>query len=274
MHRLANTWALAKSSFALLRHDRELVWLPVLGMLGALVAVLAFAGPVFALTRADTSGDANPALGWILAGAGYLTVASVVIFFQAAVVAGAHERIEGGDPTVTSAVDGARRHLRSILAWAVIASTVSVVIDAIEERFGMAGAILGTVLDVAWRVTTFLVLPVIIVEDTGAVEGVKRSARMLRESFGERIIADVGFGLLGFLLALPALAVVALAVGVGIDVLTFVAVAAVVVYLLGLSAVISALSGIFQVVLHRQVTGRPLPPEFDPGQVSGVIRPR
>lgn len=274
MHRLRVTWSMAKGSWSLLRRDRELVWLPILGGLGAVVAAVAFAGPVFALTRANTSADANPALGWILAAAGYLTIASIVVFFQAAVVAGAHERLEGGDPTLGTALAAARRRLGAIVGWAAIASTVSLIIDAIEERFGFAGAIFGTVLDVAWRVTTFLVLPVIIVEEVGAVDGVKRSAALLKASFGERVVADVGFGLLAVVLSLPAVGLVALAAAAGVDALTAVVVVLAVLWVVALVSVVSALSGIFQTVLHRHVTGRPLPPEFAGADMASVIHRR
>ena len=273
MSRLSNTWQLAKCSWVVLRQDRELVWLPVMGLAIALVVGGIFFGPFAALVWGGDD-SSIPLAGYLLAFAGYVAVAAIMYFFQAAVVAGAHERMEGGDPTVGSAIGTARRHAPAIVGWALIASTVSIVLDQLQERFGFLGAIMASILDVAWRVTTFLVLPVVVVEGTGPIQGVKRSGSLLKATWGERIFADVGFGLLGMLLFLPAVLVGVLAAASGVLVVAIVGIAAAVVYGLTVWAGMSALSAVYQVALHRYATDRPLPPPFDETTLSRTIRQR
>src|SRR5947208_1412206 len=64
----------------------------------------------------------------------YVAAYGIGIFFQAAVVAGATERMRGGDPTVRSALAAAGRRIGPILMWALVASTVGMLLRAIQDR--------------------------------------------------------------------------------------------------------------------------------------------
>src|SRR3954454_19043969 len=92
--------ALLSASWGMLKQDRELLWLPMLGSLAALVAAgLLFVSGWFlgcALGGTDHHSWAG-SLGGLFA-AGAATVAG--IYFQAALVIGANERADGGDPTL------------------------------------------------------------------------------------------------------------------------------------------------------------------------------
>ncbi len=108
MGRIRNTFTLARTSWHVLQKDRELLALPVLSFLGALAALLVFALPgFFALettTTATGDGYAMTPLSSILFVLAGVSVAIISVFFTGALVAGAHERMSGGDPTVTSAI--------------------------------------------------------------------------------------------------------------------------------------------------------------------------
>ena len=63
----------------------------------------------------------------------------------------------------------------------------------------------------AWSVATFLVVPVLVVEKVGPLDAIKRSASLLRKTWGEQLVGNFGIGLVFGLLVL----LVVLLLGVG-----------------------------------------------------------
>lgn len=271
--RIRNAWSLAKSSWQVLQHDRELAWLPVLATVAGLAVGALFFGPVLAMLGGGGQDNAIPATGYVLLFIGYVAVSSVIYLGRAAVVHGANVRMEGGDPTVGTSLRGASAHWPAVVGFAAIAVTVGLVLDALEEQGGIAGAIASFVGGAAWRLLTYLVLPVVVLEGVGTVAGIKGSSSLVKRTWGEQVTANVGFGLLGFLLVAPAVALAVALAGLGTAV-AVAAFAAVAVWAVVVFATVSALEGIFQTALYRQVTGRSIPAEFDARQLSGVVRRR
>ena len=246
MGRIGNSIALAKASWEVLKADKELMLLPVISMVATVIAVATFFIPLLAT-------DAGGASLLVLA-ALYFVLAYITIFFNAALISAAHERLEGGDPTVRSALAGAASRAGRILPWAIISAVVSVILKAIEERAGFLGSIVVSLVGMAWGVVTFLVLPIIVIEGMGAVAAVKRSVNLFRRTWGENLGAQVGLGLVGFLAAIPGVALILAGVGVGgAGFLPLLALG--VVWMVLVAVVMSALSGIFQTALYHFAAG-------------------
>jgi hypothetical protein len=253
MGRIRRTFELAKASWEVLKQDKELVLLPVLSLLATLAVAATFLIPI--VTGGDAAAFEDPGTTeYVLLGIAYLVLAFITIFFNAALVHAANERMEGGDPTIGSALAGAMSRVHRILPWAIVSATVSIILQAIEERAGTIGRVVSGLAGLAWSLVTFLVLPVLVIEDIGVVEGVKRSGSMFKRTWGENVAAQVGFGLLGFLAALPAVLMVVAGFAVG-EVAGIVMLVAAVVWILLVTMVISALSGIFQTALYRYANG-------------------
>src|SRR5262245_1372331 len=112
--------ALAKAAWAVLRQDKELAILPVLSFAAFLVIAALFALPLVAIaggTSDGVSATSNAAV-WILGAVAYFVVTYAMIFFNAAIVCGADERLRGGDPSLGSALRGARERAGALLPWA------------------------------------------------------------------------------------------------------------------------------------------------------------
>jgi hypothetical protein len=180
----------------------------------------------------------------------YVALAYVTIFFNAALVSAAHERLNGGDPTLGSALAGARARAGKILPWAIVSATVSVILRAIEERAGALGQIVAGLAGVAWAVVTFLVLPVIVIEGVGVTDAIKKSGEMFRRTWGENLAAQVGFALLGFVAVLPGIALIIVSAFVGGGVLVAGLVVGVL-WMIGVAVVLSAMSVVFQTALYH-----------------------
>lgn len=264
--RISNAWSLAKSSWAVLQKDRELAWLPVIGGVAALAVAVVIFGPVLAMLGGGGDDNAVPPAGYILAFLGYVAVATVFTLSRAAVIHGANLRMEGGDPTVGGSLRGASAHWPAVAGFAAISVTVGLVLQAIRENGGIVGAIVSWIGDVAWGVLTYLVLPVIVIEGSGTVEGIRGSSSLVKRTWGEQVTANVGFGLLNLVLVLPAIALVFVGGSLG-TAGAVITVPIAVVWFVAVSAVVATLTGIFQTALYRQATGRTVPAEFDATQL-------
>jgi len=246
---------LARASWEVLKADKELIALPVLSLAATAVAAGSFLVPMMLVGRADT--DQNPA--WVmlpLAFAAYLVLAYITIFFNAALVHAANQRLEGGDPTIGSALRGAGQRAGRLLPWALLSATVSALLRAVEGRGGAIGKVVSGIAGIAWSLVTFLVIPVLVMEDVRVGDALRRSAALFRATWGENIAARVGFGLLGFLLMLPGIAAVAGAFALADTPNPFL-IGLGVLWILVVAMVLSALSGIFQTALYRHAAGLP-----------------
>lgn len=274
MGRVANTWRLTKTSWSLLKQDRELLWLPVLSMLTILAIVAAAAVVGFVTGSFDADGGAESLGGSALVlGLVFAFVATAtVVFFEGALVAGAHERMTGGDPTVRSAMSKAASRLPSLLGWALITMTVGLVLRFLRERLGWLGQMLTFLAEAAWGVATYLVVPAIIIDDFRSFAGVKQSMSLVKRTWGENLISQAGFGLLGFVLALPvvlvAVLIAALVPGVGTVVGIVVGVAGV----LAISVVIGALGQYFKTALYEYATDGVAHGGYDIDQMRASFR--
>ena len=263
MGRIRNSIELFKSSWEVLRHDKELIALPVISGIASLLTVALFAYPVWqSLTIVETAGsssvEGSPVTA-VLVALAYFILAFVTIFFNAALVHASNERMDGGDPNIATAINGAASRIRRILPWALLSATVSQIIRAIQNRGGIAGSILGFLGGIAWAAATFLVLPILVIENVGPIDAVKRSAGLLRTAWGEGLAGHAGLGLIGFVATRPFVAVGALGVYAQTAAVTIPAIVVAGVGVLLVVIVVSALSVVFQTALYRFATAQIVP---------------
>jgi hypothetical protein len=276
MRRISNSIALAKSSWAVLATDKELALIPVLSFLATLaVMALAGGGVYFSLTEKvtqpgnSTSLQATP-LTYVVGALGYLAITFVVTYFAAVLVSGAHQRLTGGNPTLGTAFAQASSRLGPILAWSLLTGTVGLILQAIRSRAGFLGNLVVSLVGMAWEIVTWLAVPIVVVEGTGAVDSLQRSASLFKRTWGENLIAQAGFGVLGLLLMLPAV-VIMLLVGMAIP-LAGLAIAAL--WIAIVSVVLSALNGIYRTALYMYAAGEPATEYFSQEQLDSAFTPK
>jgi hypothetical protein len=253
--------ALFTACWKMLQQDKQLLWLPIIGFVGAVVAAVALFVPGFFLGD-GLGGDDGTRFGVYVGGIlGGFAASFVSIYFQAALIIGANMRADGYEPTVGNTLRAAGRLAGKILAWAVVTTTVGAAIRAIEQRFGPIGRILGIVAGIAWAIASYLVLPVIVVEGLGPVAAVKRSSQLLKQTWGTGLRTNVRAGLIQLaLMIIPILAIVAgifliintPALGIGLA-----AVGVIALFAIGL--VFGAINGYARTLIYRYATGRPIP---------------
>jgi hypothetical protein len=275
MGRIRRSWYLGKLSWRVLRGDRTLAAFPVITAVAAVAVFLAFGG-LIALTGIDDGGNETSLapLGWVLVVAMYLVAGIVVTFFQAALVCGANERLDGRDTTVGGAISTASRQLPAIAAWAILSTTVSLVLQAIEERAGFVGQIVVGLFGAAWRIVTFLAVPVVALEGIGPVASLKRSGTLLKQTWGENVFGQFGFGVLGFVAAIPALICIGLAALAATWAVSLPLGVIAALWLIAVSVVISAMTGIYKTALYRYAVDGTAPAGFATSDLADAFAPR
>ncbi len=279
MGRLAQSWALVKASAAVLRSDRKLLVFPLLSGACTLLVVASFLVPLAlggALARLDDG--APPPWAWPLAFVFYLSQYFVIFFFNAALVGAARIRLDGGTPTVADGLRLAASRWQDILGYAAIAATVGLVLRMIEERAGFIGRWIVGLIGVAWTVATFLAVPVLVNERLGPVDAVKRSAGLLRRTWGENLIGNIGIGLVfGLLFVAWAMLGVGLFTVLATERSLLAMAFAGVVFVLGMlliGVVQSALQGVYAAALHRYAETGSAGSGFDGALVEAAFKPR
>ena len=224
-------------------------------------------------SRILDTGELSPAgiaLGFVF----YVVAYSVAFFFNTALVGAAMIRLDGGDPTVRDGIRIAMSRLPAIIGYAIIAATVGMILRWISERAGIVGSIVAGILGFAWSVATFLVVPVLVVEQVGPIEAVKRSSAMLKKTWGEQLVGGFGIGLV-FGLIMLAVGIIGGAIIVGLAaVSTALMVVGIVALILAVGAVAlvaSALGGIYTAAVYRYATTGEAG-EFGTDALAGAFR--
>jgi hypothetical protein len=136
--------AVLRASLALFRQDRQMIWLPVLATVTAVVAFAIVAAPIgLALGRNSIGVIVALACGSVVA-----TAATVI--FNVALVFAATDRIEGRTPTISGSLAQAWGRKNVIFSWAILSAVVGTAIRMLEQRFGLIGRLIGVAGGLAW----------------------------------------------------------------------------------------------------------------------------
>ena len=219
---IGRSWQLYKVCWKVLLHDKELLVFPLISTIALIltIAVIFGSGMVF---RAADSVEGGLVLGpadFAIMGVFYFINYFIIIYFNAALIGAARIRLHGGDPNVWDGFRAANSNLRGIIGWALISAVVSLIFYALEKAasnrggFGAIALMITTwVLRGAWSVFTYLVIPVLVIEGVGPIEAIKRSAALLRKTWGEQLVSRFGFDLMVIIVGLP-IVLVAVAIGI------------------------------------------------------------
>lgn len=280
------SWALFKASVEVLKRDRELLWFPVISSVAAILVTVTFLVPlgVWAAGNPETGGDGQiPNAFYAGLFAFYVVQYFVIFFFNTALVGAALARFDGRDPTLGDGLRIAGDRAGAIFGYAIIASTVGLLLRAIEERVGLVGKIVIGLLGATWTVASFLVVPVLATRNTGPVDAVKESVTLLKRSWGENISGQLGFGLI-FALIYVGLAGIFLLGGFSLAGLSgnpeqmsapLVVLAIIGIACLLLVAVVqAALKGIYSAALYRHAAGVGPTTGFSEGLMAGAFKTR
>lgn len=204
--------SLVGKSAKLLRSDGSLILFPFISGAATVVLIALLWGPAlgFGIVEISTTeqGDSINVAGWILLAVSTYLATSVAVFFNVALASCVARSLEGENTTLSQGLSVAKSRLPQILQWAFIATVVSMIIRAIQERAGFLGAIIGAIGGVAWNLATLFVIPVLALEGLGPIAALKTSAQTFKARWGEGLTGNALIGLLTALGVFVAMALI------------------------------------------------------------------
>ena len=271
MSTFSRSWNLVKAAWGVLRDDKELIIFPIVSAIAAILVTIAFAVPEFLLYSAG----GNEVLGYVLLFLFYLVQYTVIIFANSALVGAALIRLRGGNPTLCDGFQIAFSRFGTIVGYALIAATVGIILQALSRR-GALGDIVRALIGLAWHLATYLVVPVLVVENVGPIAAVKRSASLLKRTWGEQIVGGAGMGLVFFLLFLLATALAGAGIFLGVSLnSTALIVACIVAGILAyivLALLSSTLGSIYSAAVYRYAAEGEMSKQFAPELIRNTFR--
>ena len=140
-------------------------------------------------------------LDWIFTFILYLGLAFIATFTKVCITYTTKVRFEGGDATFGESLRFAFSRLLQILGWALVRATVGLILTALRqlaEKFGAIGKIvirtIEGMLGGLWEILTAFVVPAMVYEGVGPIDGFKASAGLFKKTWGESLVKQIGFG--------------------------------------------------------------------------------
>ena len=249
--KLAAGFDLAKTCWAVLRSEPQLLLVPVMTLLaGAAVLV-----PLFLIAGGPVDPSGHRAVAAIQAFVLLVVLTVIGNVGGAVVISAATTRLEGLRPDLKKSWGHAVAKLPQLAVLGVIMAAERTLTNTL--RNSALGKFFAGFIDTAFDFATFLAIPVILFENAGAFRSIKRSGQLVSSRWGPQLVASslvtlavwvcaipfvLGLLFLGWILS-PLLGVVLFCLGLLIAV-----------------AVSTALSGILSAAMYRfAVTGLVVP---------------
>lgn len=192
---------LVKASFRTLNKDKSLLLLPMLGgIFGSITSAIMLGvglgtGLLNEFVEAGGQSVPNSPLGYFYLFATMYVLTVVVVFFQSALIAGANQRFDGGNPTLGSSLGAAVKKLPKILLWALVATTVGLLLRVLTDSKSPVAKVAGFLGDIAWAIATYFVLPFVIIEGASPFAAISASKNMMKARWGTALRANIRYGL-------------------------------------------------------------------------------
>ncbi|MEO1261387.1 MAG: DUF6159 family protein [Bacteroidota bacterium] len=214
--RLSNGWKLGKTSLQIIHSNPKLLAFPVFSSIALLLVFASFLGGLALTWGTDLEAwlaESNmEALEYVLIFSFYLINYFIIVFFNVGLVYAARQIFEGKEVTFAECINFSASRLVVILQWSVLAATVGVILNTLQERLGWAGKIIVGIIGMVWSIATYFVVPVLAFENLQPIDAIKRSGAIIKEKWGESLAANVGFGLF-FLIGYAVILLAAFALG-------------------------------------------------------------
>lgn len=275
MNKILRTWSLMSDCWQVLRQDKALLVFPLISGICCLMLLGSFAVPLYLTGAWHPPGHDAPTTKMVTYYGSlflfYFANYFVIVFFNAGIVACAAARMSGGNPTIADGFRTAASRLPVIIGWALLAATVGMLLRIIEERSEKIGRFAAALLGMAWTVASFLVVPVLVIENKGPLAALKDSTVLLKKTWGEQVVSNFSFGSIFGLLMIPGIALVVLGAYLGGGPALIACIGIAFIYWMVLALVQSALQSIFQAALYLYARDGHVPEGFRDEVLSGAI---
>ncbi len=285
MNAFSRSWTITKLSFDVINKDRELIGFALLSFIFSTLFSVAMIFPsiVPALMDKGISGESLEAYQYLILFVTYFGLAFIATFFNVCVVYTTKIRFEGGNATFGESIKFATTRIAVITQWSLLSASVGLVLRILHNmaaRFGKGGQLVANILvslmGMVWSIVTIFVVPVLVYEGLGPVDALKKSARVIKETWGESLIRSIGLGLIQFfvflIIILASVGITYLLAGAfdGIGLMIGIGVGILLLLLTGL--IFAVANSIFSTALYVYANKKIIASGFNEDVVKGAFR--
>jgi hypothetical protein len=265
--RIRTGWSLTMQSMEVLKADKELLLFPLMSGISLVLVTASFLVPVFTnealMQSLESDVTAQEPVFYAVLFLFYFVNYFIIMFFNAALIGCAIIRFDGRNPTLADGFRTSMQCLPQIFGWALVSATVGVILRIIESRSETVGKIIAALIGTAWNITTYFVLPVLVVEKVGPVEAFKRSAGIIKRTWGEALTANIGIGIIVFILMCLACLPVVFGIMAGTETALLIGITLTVAGIILVSLISSVLGTIITAALYEYAGYDRVPEQFD-----------
>lgn len=139
----------------------------------------------------------------------YLISNFITLFFNGAIITSVQRRIDWKDNQFIDGLKDSFQHIRRIITWSSITSTVGILLDFIQQIFWRNSIVINIIARLIWGlwdILTFFSFPLMVLKNMWVQDAIKESSNLFKKTWWERAIVYVWvwsiFGILYFLLFL------------------------------------------------------------------------
>lgn len=273
-NRIQNGLELTRQSWAALRANPQLMIFPVISMIGLIIVTILFFIPVtatgilssFGETGRRGSSDGPSVVFFIVMFFYYFVTYTVIIFSNTALVGAAMRLARGETATVRDGINIAMARIQKIIVYALISATIGMIARSIQQSgrnsnnivMAILSSIVAGIIQGAWNLVVFFAIPVLVVEDIGVMDSLKRSLALFKQTWGEQFTGSMAIGavscLVSFVMIIVAGLLITAAVATQSVAVIVITVAVVILAFVAFSLVNGAINGIFQASLYQYAT--------------------
>ena len=206
--RIRRSWRLTKTAWELVRRDRAMLALALLGMTSALIWL-----GVFTLIGGYSSDGSSQGKVFLAILIALYPSTFLSVFFNVALASAANAALDGRRLSFGEAIGESRKRLGKIALWSLLSAGVGAVLAELSSRIPGGGRIASALVGAAWGLATLFVIPILATEapTPGPIKALKESVGVIRKRWGESISGTVTISFWTVFVAIPA----AMLLGVG-----------------------------------------------------------
>lgn len=273
--------ALFNMSWGILRDQKKLVMFPIYSfaisititvLVGLLILVpeigTGFLSDFSELARIEEIGEET----FIYAGIIVSVLSQIItMYFNAAVIRSTNEYLSGNLINNKKSLSSLENKTLSIINWATINAIVGIILQQISRRSKLLGKIIVSIMGATWNITTYFMLPILVIEDQNITESGKKSVKLIRKTWGEAFLTNMGVELVMTGFALLSIIPLSLALISGNISITITVGILLFTYIVAISIIGSVLNTIIKVLLYRYATEMKLPESIDTNTIHSIF---
>jgi len=278
------SWDITKTSFNVIKQDKELLLFPILAGFFSIIFLIIMIFPFIITSLVNTF--FGEALGTILEYVAvfilYLGFAFIATFFNVCAVYTIKKRFEGGNAGFFESLKFALSKIHLIFAWSVVSATVGLLLNIlsnIAQKLGPIGSlIMGIVVSLLggiWGIITIFVVPAMVYDNVGPLAAIKSSALTLKKTWGESLIRYVGLGLAQAIIMIGVLVIgiiVSIILMIVLPILGIIVFLGLLLFLVLIALVFSLLNTVFNTALFVYARTGTVPQGYNPEVIKSAFK--